>query len=196
MVDLGNLGLPEGTTGNVAGMSEDGSIVVGWYVYAPDPWTQNYTPFIWTAAMGAMDLNTFITDYLGYTMEFGPIWSANSISSNGKYIAGWGLDPNIGPWGELFTFRLELPDGWVNTSENELTVHVSVYPNPVSDKLIIQASEKIEKIELFDANGLLVRMEIVNQSKFSMNTEKLASGIYFAKVTTVDKTKTVKVIKN
>lgn len=196
VVDLGNLGLPEGTTGNVAGMSADGSIVVGWYVYAPDPWTQNYTPFIWTAAMGAMDLNTFITDYLGYTMEIGPIWSANTISPNGKFIAGWGLDPTIGSWGELFTFRLELPDGWVKTTENELSVHVSVYPNPVCDKLTIQAGEKIEKVELFDANGLLVTKEIANQSKFTMNTEKLASGIYFAKVTTKELSKTVKIVKN
>jgi len=195
LLDLGNLGLPEGTTGNVAGMSADGSIVVGWYVYAPDPWTQNYTPFIWTAAMGAVDLNTFITDYLGYTMDIGPIWSANAISPNGKYITGWGLDPNIGPWGEIFTFRLELPDNWVKTSEINQAAEVKTYPNPATDFIVVEANERIRKIELFDANGSLVINENPGQTKHILNTDKLPAGVYLAKIMTQKAVKTVKVIK-
>lgn len=195
LLDLGNLGLPEGTTGNVAGMSADGSIVVGWYVYAPDPWTQNYTPFIWTAAMGTVDLNTFITDYLGYTMDIGPIWSANAISPNGKYITGWGLDPNIGPWGETFTFRLELPDNWVKTSEINQPAEVKTYPNPATDFIVVEANERIRKIELFDANGSLVINENPDQTKHILNTDKLPAGVYLAKIMTQKAVKTVKVIK-
>lgn len=195
LLDLGNLSLPEGTTGNVAGMSADGSIVVGWHVYAPDPWTQNYTPFIWTAAMGAVDLNTFITDYLGYTMDIGPIWSANAISPNGKYITGWGLDPNIGPWGEIFTFRLELPDNWVKTSEINQTAEVKTYPNPATDFIVVEANERIRKIELFDANGSLVINENPGQTKHILNTDKLPAGVYLAKIMTQKAVKTVKVIK-
>lgn len=195
LLDLGNLGLPEGTTGNVAGMSADGSIVVGWYVYAPDPWTQNYTPFIWTAAMGAVDLNTFITDYLGYTMDIGPIWSANAISPNGKYITGWGRDPNIGPWGEIFTFRLELPDNWVKTSEINQAAEVKTYPNPATDFIVVEANERIRKIELFDANGSLVINENPGQTKHILNTDKLPAGVYLAKIMTQKAVKTVKVIK-
>lgn len=195
LVDLGNLGLPEGTTGNVAGISADGSIVVGWYVYAPDPWTQNYTPFIWTSDMGAMDLNSFITDYLGYTMDFGPIWSASAISDNGKYIAGWGLDPNIGPWGELFTFRLELPEGWVRNIEINPTADIKIYPNPTADLLVVEAQSQIDKLQLYDAGGTLVTEEFPNATTFLLNTEKLSSGIYMAKVLSEKMVKTLKVIK-
>ncbi|MCB0464370.1 MAG: T9SS type A sorting domain-containing protein [Aequorivita sp.] len=98
--------LAPGASGYVTGMSADGSRIIGFFQI--DPWTPNI-PFIWTEATGMVEFNSFVTDTLGYTMDASPIWSANTISSNGKYISGWGYDPTIGPWGDLFTYRVELP---------------------------------------------------------------------------------------
>ena len=56
-----------------------------------------------------VEFNSFVSDTLGYTMDASPIYVPNAISFNGEYITGWGYDPNIGPWGDSFTFRVQLP---------------------------------------------------------------------------------------
>jgi photosystem II stability/assembly factor-like uncharacterized protein len=98
--------LHPGASGIVTGMSADGSRIIGLFIVGP--WDPNI-PFIWTEATGIVEFNSFVTDTLGYTMDASPIWSANGISANGNYITGWGYDPTIGPWGDLFTYRVELP---------------------------------------------------------------------------------------
>ena len=98
--------LAPGSTGNVTGINHDGSIVIGYFQIGPfDP----NVPFIWTATGGLQEFNEFVTETLGYTMDASPIWVPNAISSNGTFITGWGYDPTIGPWGELFTYRVQLP---------------------------------------------------------------------------------------
>lgn len=98
--------LSAGSSGNVTGINHDGSIVIGYFQIGP--WDPN-VPFIWTATGGLQEFNDFITETLGYTMDASPIWVPNAISTNGKYITGWGYDPTIGPWGDLFTYRVQLP---------------------------------------------------------------------------------------
>ncbi len=98
--------LAAGSSGNVTGINHDGSIVIGYFQIGP--WDPN-VPFIWTATGGLQEFNDFITETLGYTMDASPIWVPNAISTNGKYITGWGYDPTIGPWGDLFTYRVQLP---------------------------------------------------------------------------------------
>lgn len=95
-----------GGRGFVTEMSGDGSIIIGFFDV--DPFTP-VKPFIWTEATGILNLNDFVTNTLGYTMANGPIWSATGMSANGKYISGWGYDPTIGEFGDLFTYRIELP---------------------------------------------------------------------------------------
>jgi hypothetical protein len=98
--------LAPGSSGNVTGINYDGSIVIGYFQIGP--WDPN-VPFIWTASGGLQEFNSFVTDTLGYTMDASPIWVPNAISFNGEYITGWGYDPTIGPWGDLFTYRVQLP---------------------------------------------------------------------------------------
>lgn len=108
-ISLGSMG----GTGRVSGINHDGSIVIGWFDVGPwDP----TIPFIWTTTGGLQNLNTFITDTLGYTMSASPIYIPNNISANGQFITGWGYDPTIGPFGDLFTYRLEMPTAPVNNS--------------------------------------------------------------------------------
>ncbi|MBW2937748.1 T9SS type A sorting domain-containing protein [Aureisphaera sp. CAU 1614] len=103
-MSLGTLN-PNGT-GYVTGISNDGSVVIGFFNVGPwDP----HIPFIWTPAGGIQELNNFVSQTLGYDMGASPIYTANALSENGKYITGWGYDPTIGAWGDLFTFRIELP---------------------------------------------------------------------------------------
>ncbi len=98
--------LSSGATGNVTDINYDGSIVIGYFQIGPfDP----NVPFIWTPSAGLQDFNVFVSETLGYPMGATPVYVPNSMSPNGKFITGWGYDPTIGQWGELFTFRVELP---------------------------------------------------------------------------------------
>ena len=87
---LGNLS--PGASGNVTDMSADGSRIIGFFQIGP--WDPNI-PFIWTETTGIVEFNSFVTDTLGITMSASPIWSANGISANGKYITRLGLRPYI-----------------------------------------------------------------------------------------------------
>ncbi|PKA82156.1 putative secreted protein (Por secretion system target) [Ulvibacter sp. MAR_2010_11] len=92
--------------GHVTAINHDGSIVIGYFQIGP--WDPN-VPFIWTSAGGLQEFGEFVTGTLGYEMAASPVYAPNAMSPNGQYITGWGYDPNIGPWGDLFTFRLQMP---------------------------------------------------------------------------------------
>ncbi|RZJ31821.1 MAG: T9SS type A sorting domain-containing protein [Flavobacterium sp.] len=73
---------------------------------------------------------------------------------------------------------------------------VRVYPNPA--KSIVNFSldpDMIEQIAITDVSGKLVLKEMPHSMSASMNISSLAKGLYFAKITSSDKEKIVKIIK-
>jgi serine protease AprX len=79
-------------------------------------------------------------------------------------------------------------------SENEL----SIYPNPVQQKLYIVFTEDIENIslKLYNILGKLVINKTIYKNKPSVNLESLSSGIYIVKLQVNNKiSKTFKLIK-
>lgn len=194
VIDLGSIGMPEGTIGYVSGMNHDASIVVGWYEYSPDPWSQEYAPFIWTPELGSQNLNTFITETLGFTMQMGPVWSVTSISENGRYITGWGVDPNVGPWGETFCFRLELSD-WLGLKKTAETENVRIYPNPFMDKFNIHSNETLQKVDILDVSGRLVKTISSRDKDISVDMSHFNGGVYFVNTLSGSTTRTYKVVK-
>jgi photosystem II stability/assembly factor-like uncharacterized protein len=195
LVDLGSMGLQEGTIGNVAAINHDGSVIVGWYKYSPDPWTNEFTPFIWTPESGAQDLNEFITGTLGFTMDMGPIYIPNAMSASGRYITGWGLDPNVGPWGELFTFRLDINSWLLGVNDQISLSNTGIYPNPVKDRLNITSEVQIEKLETYNINGQLLLSEEISNTNHTLDFSSLLQGMYIVKVISANSSETFKVIK-
>lgn len=57
---------------------------------------------------------------------------------------------------------------------------LSLYPNPVTDKLTIQTNELINKIEIIDVSGKVV----MTTTKKEINVSNLLSGLYAVRVTT------------
>ncbi len=67
---------------------------------------------------------------------------------------------------------------------------LSFYPNPAKDR--VSFSEKIERVELMDLTGKLIKsFENANE----INIEGISSGVYFLKLHAFDKTTTQKLIK-
>ena len=75
------------------------------------------------------------------------------------------------------------------------TTHVHVYPNPFLDQITISSETELQKIELFQANGLLLYGNDVFGKEFTLETSKLINGIYFLQVTTNKGKEIVKILK-
>ena len=67
---------------------------------------------------------------------------------------------------------------------NELGSSIMVYPNPVSDKLSIEAQEAIGKVEIYNVMGTLVYSQKDCADKVEIETSQLPAGTYLIRLTT------------
>lgn len=81
----------------------------------------------------------------------------------------------------------------LNVNSQSITVF-KAYPNPVVDNLIIQTDLNVEKCEVYNVNGQLVKT-ISNVVENTITLNELNLGMYFIKVTSENDTQTLKVLK-
>jgi hypothetical protein len=80
-----------------------------------------------------------------------------------------------------------------NSDKTVKTRPLSMYPNPVKDMLHLDTTDKINKVEVFGANGLLIMTTDIGTDLINM--QDLQNGIYFLKVyrdNTIDDMKFIK----
>ena len=66
---------------------------------------------------------------------------------------------------------------------DELTSSLNLYPNPVNDKLYIEADAEIEEFSIYDVYGRLQVTETPShQGKVMVDVSELSNGVYFVKV--------------
>jgi predicted DNA-binding protein (UPF0251 family) len=70
-----------------------------------------------------------------------------------------------------------------------------IYPNPVSDKLTIEAQEAIGNLEIYNLMGTLVYSQTNCAEKVEISTSGLQSGIYFIRLTTDKVSETRRFVK-
>jgi hypothetical protein len=122
------------------------------------------------------------------------IWVPNAISSNGQYITGWGINPSIMEWGDLITFRLELSEilGVSKQEKNLLTL----YPNPVTDVLHINATKNIQSIAIYNLYGKMLLNKNIGTLTTAIAVSNFESGMYIVAATNSDnQTQNFKMIK-
>ena len=68
--------------------------------------------------------------------------------------------------------------------EEHTGVSFDIYPNPVSDKLTIEASEAIDNIEVFNIAGAMVFSQKNCTEKVEINTTDMPAGTYVIRMTT------------
>lgn len=73
-------------------------------------------------------------------------------------------------------------------------IQILIYPNPVSDRLVIESNEELLKIELINISGEVLYLEMINNKKTIIFVSRYPSGIYLLKATNKHKSNTVKVI--
>ena len=75
--------------------------------------------------------------------------------------------------------------------DNANTIHVAIYPNPVSDKLNIEG-EGIQMVQVLDING---RNVISTEHAGSIDMSSLANGVYVVRVVANDGIRVKKIVK-
>ena len=78
-----------------------------------------------------------------------------------------------------FVANLEYTEG-VGEQNGSLTL---IYPNPVNDKLTVEAEEAIGTVEIYNLMGAMVYSQKNCTNKVEINTADLQSGIYFIRLT-------------
>ncbi len=94
-------------------------------------------------------------------------------------------------WLSLKTFQINT----LSNSNFENGSDIVLHPNPTTNYVNFNLSEKIETISLFNLLGLEVFSKEVNTNKFSINISNLSSGTYIGKLNTIRKSQTFRLIK-
>ena len=186
VINLGHL--PLTGRGFVADMSSDASIVVGWFdgEFFGDP----QTPFIWTATDGLRNLNDYIINELGINTGTSQIYSANCISSNGRYIAGYGVDNNTFSG---FAYRVDL-DASNGLGDLSAMRGIGAYPNPTMDLLSVPVAGPAE-LSITAADGRTVHRSMVN-GDLSLDLSTFSPGVYSLSLRAEGSIRTQRIIKN
>ena len=84
----------------------------------------------------------------------------------------------------------------LSSGDHAFELGLSVYPNPTSDTWIISAQNNIiTSVEVFNLLGKRVVLQTNNSTNIAISTQGLTSGIYIARITSEQGTKSVKLIK-
>ena len=75
----------------------------------------------------------------------------------------------------------------------EITTETAIYPNPATDHITINTSDNVQRVEIFNMQGQLVKMEVGEVN--SVSVKDLANGLYTLKLTTDNGTSMHKIIK-
>jgi hypothetical protein len=81
----------------------------------------------------------------------------------------------------------------------ENNFNIIAYPNPVNNLLTISSSQPVERIELFNSEGIHLKGVIClpgKEGNYHIETEKLSKGYYLLNVITQNGNKTIKLIKD
>ncbi len=83
-----------------------------------------------------------------------------------------------------------------NESFNLIDQNTLIYPNPASSLVEISSPIHIEKFEVIDTCGKLLKLDTVSSNKVAIDISNFSNGIYLIKIHTQFGVKTEKLIKN
>jgi Secretion system C-terminal sorting domain len=128
-----------------------------------------------------------VTNTNGDVCSIEDIFRWTNVSSNPLFsIFAWRSVNFPGNFGTYSTV--------LSTSDFE-TNTISFYPNPTKDYINISSENAIEQITIFNLLGQEVLTKQVNSREFVLNITNLSNGTYIAKLNSLGKSKSVKLVK-
>jgi hypothetical protein len=83
----------------------------------------------------------------------------------------------------------------LDVKDFDQSISINVYPNPTQDILTIHSESNIESVSIYSNTGQKLQEYQVEHHTIQLSLESFSSGIYFVKISTNGKTKTIKVSK-
>lgn len=115
-------------------------------------------------------------------------WIRLDVDANANYVVkdfAYEATPNKG---------IKAGAGQLSVKSNDFE-SFSFYPNPVKDKLMLEAKSPITAIAIYDLLGKEVISKTPGQTDYQMNASQLPPGTYFMKITINGKNNLFKLIK-
>ncbi len=139
---------------------------------------------------------TFAPTTMGcYRLE---VYDSQSDGINGGYGSGWfklmaedgtQIFRDNGKFGSQATYMIDV----TTVGVEDFTSETAVYPNPATDVININTTDNVQRVEIFNMQGQLVKAE-TGEVK-SVSVKDLANGLYTMKLTTDKGTSMHKIIK-
>ncbi|MBC7450316.1 MAG: T9SS type A sorting domain-containing protein [Cytophagales bacterium] len=67
----------------------------------------------------------------------------------------------------------------LTSTQSAINVIEKLYPNPVTDKIHVEANTQMDKVNLFDVSGTLIKSWNESGTKAELNLSKFPDGIYY-----------------
>lgn len=129
----------------------------------------------------------------GVSLQTGLLVSQNPISNaNALYFDMMRIQ------GDCYESRPARLEPTAEINEQLLnTNNVHVYPNPFKDELTVVSEFELQKIQLFQSNGVLVFTEDFTAAgkEFNIETSQLMNGVYFLHATSPKGKEIIKILK-
>ena len=106
-------------------------------------------------------------------------WAFQNWTENGTVVSEEKTFTFIATTDRVFVAHLLFAEGVGEQGNHALTL----YPNPVNDKLSVEAQESLGTVEIYNLMGALVYSQKGCANKVDINTSDLPSGIYFIRMT-------------
>lgn len=153
---------------------------VSWWVAAQDP---NYPADYYEVKVSTStpDMSAFSTVY-SETISSGD-WEARNVNLDyaGQTIYIAFVHTNCSD-----NFRMKIDDISVaaGVGINDVENNISIYPNPASSVLNVNANSNIQSVEVMNQMGQTIQIELANGLNTQINTSSLSNGVYMLRVTT------------
>ena len=138
---------------------------------------------LYTVALGAEDNKK----WLSLDVELGTDFERNNIL---QFLLTTSATVKVGYIDNIYMYRAAT----ASVGNNEL-LNISMYPNPVSDRLNISAQSTIKSAAIYNLLGKKVMSLEINKNSESINVSGLASGMYLIKYSLDNAIGTAKFIK-
>lgn len=139
---------------------------------------------------------TFAPTTMGcYRLE---VYDSYGDGINNGYGSGWfklmaedgtQIFRDNGKFGSQATYMIDVSGVGVE----DFTLETTIYPNPATDLININTTDNVQRVEIFNMQGQLVKVETGEVA--SVSVKELANGFYTLKLTTDNGTSMHKIIK-
>ena len=82
----------------------------------------------------------------------------------------------------------EVGFSYTGINDHKSNVTISIYPNPATETLFVNATEKIAKVNIINQVGeIVLNQNISNRNDIKLDVSNLCSGLYYVQITFSDK---------